>query len=705
MLPILEVFTNSNGLTEGKRLTKPLLARVKPLTILLLILMFTVAAFSSLPKANAETEITSITPPSGYVGTQVELIGNISTENGQYSVQFDEVDITSGTSEGYEVNASFYIPSAFAGNHNVTLVDVTTGEKDTMRFTVLTWYSLKTDAPDWPAQGQEGDNVTIFLDVTGGIRNETFVANITVQDPTEASYTNLFNVTIDNDGNASASIIYPENFPAGACTNFTGDYSVFLNETTLVNVNFTIGLTNLTEYHRFEYVDIKAAGYDANENVTITVSFKETTIHSKNVTANGGGLIRYTNWTIPSNASIGNYTVNVASISADGTEKTIADTQNFSVSGFNVDLNMSNLAGDPIQDVTVQVYEEGKLVTNGTSGAQGFMRLKLEIGNYTSEAYYRRDKKVGALLINVTGEVSLDFPCNLTNLRIFVKDEADNIIPEVELHLVEENETLFESTTSIDGIAVARSLLPDTTYVVNASRYNVNFNTTSIPQLPTTAWYDLTVICPTLALRVNVTDTKNQPIHDATVEAQELMGGLHYEGNTVSGAVTLSCTFGRYRVGVYANGIKLNETTIDLFENESLLVKCTYYGLNVYVKVVDYFDQLIPNVNVTMQREGLPLRSNRTEYNGVATFSDFIGGSVQIAVYLGDQAKPTVETASFIDSSTTIGIKIEKYVFISGILVETSHLTTAMIIVVAVIFILSIEIYRRKRVKSLKSSS
>ncbi|MBE0520069.1 hypothetical protein IBX35_03390 [Candidatus Bathyarchaeota archaeon] len=63
-----------------------------------------------------------------------------------------------------------------------------------------------------------------------------------------------------------------------------------------------------------------------------------------------------------------------------------------------------------------------------------------------------------------------------------------------------------------------------------------------------------------------------------------------------------------------------------------------------------------------------------------------------------------METTSSVVSSATIEVKIGKYVIIAGILVETSQLTTALIIAAAIILIVSIEVYRRKRSKLQKSS-
>ncbi len=702
MLPVLEVFTNLNGLNEGKHLTKPLFAKIKPLVILLIILTSTMITLSFLPETKAETRIVFINPHEGKVGATVQLNANVTTENGEYVIRFDGETITSGNATGIDVDATFTVPSASAGSHEVMIIDVNAGENDTAAFTVLTSYSMEIDVPEPPKQLQEGDPVPISVNVTGGESSKTFVANITVQAPTNVSYTNMLDVNTSDVGNGSAAIIYPEHFPIGTNTNFTGKYKVFLNGT-LANQTFIIGLTNSTEYHRSQSVDIKAAGYKPNENVTITISFGEKIIHLKNVTAEEN-TIHYSNWTIPSNALIGTYTVNVTSLSSNATAKNPPDIQDFTVPGLAINITTRNLAKEPVPNVMIQVFENVTSAVNVTSNSEGLVSLMLEIGIYACEAYFK-DEKVGERALNITKEESFNFTCNLTNLKILVMDRSENRFPEVKLYLTPENQTLF---TNITGTTVFPSLLPNVTYVLNASRYDKQFNTTTIPRFlvneTAIAWFNVTIICPTLTLQVNVTDANNQPISNAVVNVQEVMGGLYYEGNTVEGTAMFNCTFGRYTVKVYTSGVEVNETVTDLFQNENMSIRCKLYGLTVSIKVVDYFGQPIPNANVTLQREGLPPRSNITEYNGVAAFSDFVGGSVQIAIYLNDQTQPCIETASSVVSSTTIGIKIGKYVLIAGILVGTSQLTTALIIAASIILIVSIEVYRRKRSKLQKSS-
>jgi hypothetical protein len=451
-------------------------------------------------------------------------------------------------------------------------------------------------------------------------------------------------------------------------------------------------------------------GYKSSENVTVKIVFGAGTINSTNATATPGGLIT-TSWKVPSNASIGTYIVNITSVTANPTIKNPPDIDFFTVPGFDVDVTTKNLAGETVSNVAIRVFENAKSVVNLTSTSNGLAHTKLEVGNYTSEAFYKGEK-VGELPINVTEMITLDFNCTLTNLKIFAIAKVDGAnvpIPEVKVSLssTPENKTLSTNTT---GIAIGSSLLPNQTYVLNASRYGISFNVTSLPTLfvngTAIAWYNLTLISPTLILRVNTTKSNNEPISGVTVIAQELMGGLRYEGNTdTEGIIAFNSAFGKYTIEVYdADGIKLNETTVNLFQNQSVSIICRLYGLTVSIRVVDYFGQPMSNVNITVQRENAALLASRTQANGVATFTNITGGSLLVSTYLFDQVQPDVARVFNVENSTTIEIKLEAYVMLAGFLVKTPILATAIVIAVALLLVLTIEVYRRKRFKPQKTS-
>jgi hypothetical protein len=156
-------------------------------------------------------------------------------------------------------------------------------------------------------------------------------------------------------------------------------------------------------------------------------------------------------------------------------------------------------------------------------------------------------------------------------------------------------------------------------------------------------------------------------------------------------------TLGRYLIQVYANGIQLNETIVDLNEttvNNTII--CGLYGLDVSVRVVDYFGQPIPNVNVTLQRSGYQ-SSGVSGADGLVPFPSIVGGDLQFAVRFVGQPKPFVATTAFVDKTTTVEIRIDQYVMLAGMLVETGQLVTVIMVVLAVVFVLCLEVYRRRR--------
>ena len=664
-------------------------------------------SFSFLSSVKAETAILSINPSSGGVGTLVQLNGNISTPNGSYIIKFDEDEVVSGNASEYEVNATFLIPNTFKGSHDVTLIDVSTGENDTITFTVTTSYSLQVPELPSPTQRQEGDSVQIILNITGGEKNSLYIANVTVQTPSNASYVKLVNVTTSVYGNGTKTVSFPDNFE-NATTGYVGEYNVFFN-TTLSQATFFVGLTNATEYHREQIVSIKAIGYKAGENLTITISTGEKTLHYQSINATHEGKI-YANWTIPSNATIGIYTLNITSTFGN-TTKTPPDVQNFTVPGFDVNVTATNLAGEPVPNVVIKAFENTTLVTNRTSNQDGIAFLKLEIGNYTLEAYYR-NQKVGVLPLEVTNTTMVYFACNLTNLKISVIGIVAGTeiqIPEVNLFLTPVNQT---AKTNITGTAIFHSLLPNVSYTINASRYNTLFNTTTISTLlkneTAIAWYNVTINYPSFKLLVDVRNpnANNEPINNATVEIQEIMTGLYYKGHTnESGNVVFNLLLGKYKAEVYEeNGIELNATSFNLFEDKNLTIYCNLYGLVINVKVVDYFGQPIPNVNVKLQRAHLAFLS-QTQADGSATFTNIVGGDMQVYLYLADQTHPCIVKTFSAKESTTIVIKIEKYVVLAGFLVETSQFTVALIIILTLTVFAMIEVYRRRRARNLKGES
>jgi hypothetical protein len=706
MFTALEMFTTLNVDYEGKSLAKITSRRVRQSAFLFLILAYTLTTLSLLPFVRATMAISSITPSSGNVGTQVQMAANLTTTGGRYEVRFDSDVVATGNATENSVSTSFTVPETIAGNHTVKIVDLATGENATSDFNVTTAYSMDVRLPESPLQLQENDSISISLNITGGDASKIYAANITVQTPTGTSFAKTLDVVTSTLGSEIAFTRYPDDFPTGANTNFVGDYTVTFNDT-LGTKTFSVGLTNSTEYHRTQTVNIKAV-YKPDENVTVTTTGKD--IHDSANLTDHIGLITY-NWTVPMNASMGTYNVNIVSISSSPTTKSPPDSQDFTVPGYAVNVTARNLAGDSVSAVEIRAFENGTSVTNVTTASTGMAILNLELGYYMCQAY-SKNQNVGNLEIAVNGTASADLTCNLTNLRIHtiaIVNEIEMAVPEVEIYLTPED-TIFSTNTS--GTVVAYSLLPNSSYTLNASRYTTQFNVTTIPQLLVNenpvAWFNVTIICPALRLRVTALKAGGQPLDAAIVKIQELLGGLHYEGNVdANGLVSFNPVFGKYTVRVYDRntGLELNETTVDLLQDSNITIYCSLYGLVVSVKVVDYFGQPLSNVNVTLQRQSLQPLSSKTQSDGQATFTNLIGGSFQIALYLSDQTEPTIVQAVDVENSTTTVIKIEKYVSLAGFLIETSQFLITMVIAATLVLVVLLEVYRRRQAKTKKSES
>lgn len=683
--------------------------RVRSVAMLFLILASMIITLQSVPYVKASMTISYLYPTSGVVGSSVDLTANISSANGAYKLYFDDNQWSTGNAMGYDVNVSLTIPDAVAGDHNVMVLDVATGENTTRIFNVQTSYTLNATVPESPKQLQEGDTIPIYVAVAGSNSNQTYVANVTITDPDEVSYTKLLEYTTSTVGNATVTVNYPgvesEWSPSNASTRFVGEYRVFFN-TSYATGAFYVGLTNSTEYHRNDVVDIRAAGYASNESVTLTITGNDLN-YTANLTANSAGIVDYSGWNVPPSASIGSYRANMTS-TLNITSKEPPDLQTFSIPGFDVNITAKNLASDPVSDVIVRTFEGGASIVNATSDTEGQVHLKLETGGYTCNAALALapNQEIGESRIEVGGAAAFDLICNLTNMKILIvssKDEREIYIPGVELDIFspKKNQTLV---TDINGTVTAKSLLPNYTYVLNASRYGTVFETTSIPSLLVNqnpiAWFYINLTCPTVTLSVNLSNpnAQGQPINGAVVKVQELQGGLYYENVTTDGVASFNCILGNYSVRIYdSNGLMLNETGIFLNKTKSILFSCSLYGLDILVRVVDYFGQPIPNANVTLTWENQQGSWVLTRSDGTAEFIDVTGGDAIISVYLPGASQPCIITTCQLENSTTI--RADKYVLIAGSIIEISPLITVVAILVIILLVLSVEIYRRRRSK------
>jgi hypothetical protein len=208
-------------------------------------------------------------------------------------------------------------------------------------------------------------------------------------------------------------------------------------------------------------------------------------------------------------------------------------------------------------------------------------------------------------------------------------------------------------------------------------------------------------------LQVQVSKGDGQPFGGAVVKIQEALGGLYSQRTTdANGTATFSSALGTYTVAVFdSNGLELNETSVELFQDQNISVTCSLYGLTVTVKVADFFGQGLANVKVTLQREGLSPISMSTQGDGTAAFNNMVGGDFQIAVYMGDQTDPIAAMEQPVESSMTLQVKLDKFVSLGGLLVDTGQFAIVLLVVLTVILVVVLEVYRMRRARHQKVES
>ena len=654
----------------------------------------------------------------GIVGQEVNVQGTIITSNGPYQIWFGDNLVVSNSSEGYYVNTNFTIPEIPGGEYAITLRDFSKNINDTYPLTVTIAYYIEALEPTPPAQLQEGGSVVLNVRATGIQTGTSYYANVTIALPTplSTSYSQAVELAVSSQGaTASGQVTYPSTAfqPEGALTNYTGSYRVYFNATLLLAEDqFFVGFTDSSEYHRGESVAIRAIGYEPNENATISIKYVETgfSVHSQTVTASSGGIIN-SSWTVPSDALIGDYNI---TITPENTAKSIPDSQLFTVPGYPVKIRTLNLAGEPVTQIVVEALDQAtNKVYNGTSGSGGIATLNLEKGNHTISAFWN-GVKVGEMNASITGENTFDLACNLTNIKVTVQNENGDLIPFVNLDFTYQYVTTKGSAfktghtsgqTDLSGTFVLSSVLPEVSYTINASLYGAVFNigNNTVTDLPAEPVYEVVILCPSQTLTLNIIDYNLAAIPDARTEMFEVTSGLFYSAVTdAAGTSSLVVTFGKYRVRVYKDDILLNETVIDVFSDTQSKIRCSLYNIKVSVKVVDYFGQPIPSINVRLHGPGVGTLSDTTQANGITTFSNVIGGKMQIIAY-PEGSESSYEALNLqVDEPTTVQIKMTKYVLIGPFLVESSVLATFIVILVAVLLFVLIEVYRRKRAKSAK---
>ncbi len=644
---------------------------------------------------------------TGPVGTAVNVQGTIYVSNGTYQVVLGQTVVDKGIADGYYVNSNFTVPQVPSGAYALTLTDVGINVNSTQTFTVTTGYSVNAV----PSTVQEGNTLVLNASVTGGQAETSYNANISVvlPSPLGTVYTKIVSLgTANAQGSANAQVTFPDSsfLPSGSLTIYAGTYTVYFNQSSSLAQNtFSVNFIDSTTYHRGQTVVVQATGYQPNEAATLTVKSVKTgtQIGTSSVTASANGVIS-TSWVVPSTADVGDYTIAIA---PQNTPKAVADSETFNVPGYAISVHTTNLAGEVVPDIAVQVIDGSTgAIYNAVSDSNGLSNFNLEKGPQGLTASWN-GVNVGTTNITVSADATVTLLCQLTDIKMTVKNTEGIVMPFVTLNVVYQYQsggsTKTGNATAItdsSGSFTLNSTLAIASYAIDASVYNEIFNAgnNTVSNLPTVATAQVFIICPSETLTLNVVGYNQAALSGARIELVELSNGLFYSVTTDnSGSASTQATFGMYRARVYVGNTLINQTNLQVFSNSQQQIRCTLYGIQLSVKVVDFFGTPISNVNVTLN--GPEKVSITTRSDGSATFNNIVGGNIQIIAQASGAQDAYQATTLTVNQPTSVQIKIDKYVALGSLLVPTSLLISMLIVLVAIILFVIVEVIRRTRAK------
>ena len=658
---------------------------------------------------NLGVTIIQVTPTraTGPVGTAVAVQGTIYNSNSSYQIVLGQNIVASGTSQGYYVYANFTVPEVPAGTYSLTLRDVAINVNSTQSFTVNTGYSVNAV----PSSVQEGNSLVLNVSVTGGASGTSYNANISVALPSPAGtlYTKMVALGTPNEkGTVNAQVAFPDSSfqPSGSLTDYAGTYTVNFNQSqSLAQSTFAVNFTDSATYHRGDTVVVRATGYQPNEPATLTITNVKSgsTLDTASVTASADGVIS-TNWVVSSSADVGDYTIKIA---PQNTPKLVPDSQTFTVTGYSINVQTTNLAGEVVSGIALQAQDGTTgTVYSAVSGTDGTANFKLEKGNQGITAFWN-GVNVGTTNITVSGDATFTIQVQLTDLKITVKNTDGIVMPFVDLNIIYRYQSSdgaktgnASGQTDSSGSYILKSTLPGASYTIDASVHNQIFNASNntVNSLPTVATAQVFIIAPSETVTLSVVGYNQEAIPGARIELVELSNGLFYSATAdTNGGATIQATFGMYRARIYKDTTLINETNVEVFSSSQQQIRCTLYGIQLSVKVVDFFGSPISNVNVTLN--GPVTISVATKGDGTATFNDIIGGNMQIIAQSSGTKDAYQSVTLTVNQPTSVQIKIEKYVALGSLLIQTSSLISILIILVAIIVLVIVEVFRRRRVK------
>jgi hypothetical protein len=665
----------------------------------------------SIPIVMAADPSILLNPTSGIVGDTVTASGQINTTDGAFTIRWKQAFNFTGVALGNNFTRSFDVPSTTGDTIVVELIDETLDTVvATTNFTLVAKFSISVDTLPSPRQFQEGNKTNVRINVTGGLPNTRYPANISVEDPASQMHSAivlLSNTTETGAGNGTAS--FPTDFGTGAHTNLTGTYFASSNVTGVESKEFFVGLTDKTEYRRRENVRIQASGYKASERVKVDIRTASASVSGfpQNATVSSSGSVAFV-WSVPVNATSGTYQVMLTNTTADGTVKTPADTQDFVILGFACLVQAQNLAGEAVEGASIRVYNASATTTvlnEGLTNSTGWILFNRDEGNYTFKAFFRNVEVGLRANETITADTELHMNLSLTNFLATVRTEGGEGVPLIDLTL-RENKTGTNSAgqTNATGMTMIKNLFTNRTYRIEATRYGLLFSNTTldIVPLPEGGWIIYGLILPNQQLNVHSVDAEDESAVGVDIKAYEWASGTTIPVDSAttdfSGDVFFLLPFGRYVLRAFKGDDFLSEIVVNLDKPIALTFDLATLNVDVVVSVLDYFGLPLANAEIKIERrigqDFVMVSTKLTDASGTAEFVDLVGGESRVSVNLGGTLV-AMRTQFLGAGSSEVVIRVAEYVAIAGYPLQSGAFALLIFIIVLIVVVL---VAARKRI-------
>jgi hypothetical protein len=235
-----------------------------------------------------------------------------------------------------------------------------------------------------PAFTQEGNTVSLVLtvDVFGATGNGAYQFRFFVRDPASRTYQSTLQnyTTIPGQEQFNIVVVFPStSFPGS--TSLFGQYATWVDQVApivspgVASSSFFISLADSNAYERTETVNIQGSGYNASENVSVTIRTQTTSIivFFETVSATSGGFVA-ASWKIPRNATIDNY---VLTLMGTSTVKIPADVQIFLVSAATMSIATFTSLKSTYQRTEPMIFSFQPTYPDGSIASTGVALLSL----------------------------------------------------------------------------------------------------------------------------------------------------------------------------------------------------------------------------------------------------------------------------------------------------------------------------------------